>query len=418
MPQLLLGLHLGAASLDAVAIDATGAVHARATAAYETRSPQPGWAEQRPDDWWRACCEAIAALRAQVALRHVASIGLAGQMHASVFLDAEHEVIRPALLRDDGRAAAEAEEIEREVGAERLWRITGSRTSAAAAAPRLLWLRHNQAIAYKRLRHLLSPKDYLRLHLTGTLATDLGDASATGLLDAAARAWSVEIADALEFDRAILPPVYEGPDVTGTLSAAVASELGLPPGIQVVAGAGDGQAAAVAAGAVTPGIALTSIGTSAALFVPLSAYEPEPAGRLDTMCHSVPGVWHHLGVFPTGADDASSAAMEGVAFSLRRALDLGRAAGARVVEMRIIGGGSTSAAWHQLIADVFETPAVPLDSDDGPAIGAALLGAVGAGAFAFVQEAAAACVRPAAPVEPRPEAAAAYREQYERFRRE
>lgn len=414
MPQLFVGLDLGTSALKAVAIDAAGHVRAQAAAAYETQSPQDGWTEQRPDDWWRACCEAVASLGAQVALRDVASVGLAGQMHGSVFLDAEREVIRPALLWNDQRTAAEAEEIERTVGAERLLRITGSRSSTGFTAPRLLWLRHNQPIAYKRLRHLLLPKDYLRLHLTGEIATDLGDASGTGLLDAGARAWSDEIADALEFDRAILPPAYEGPAVTGMLLAAVAAELGLPPGIPVVAGAGDRQAAAVGAGAVTPGIAVTIIGTSAELFAPIASYAPELQGRLPTMCHSVPGVWHHLGVLSSGGGDISRAVMEGVAFALRQTLDLSRAVGAPVAEMRLTGGGAMSPAWRQIIADMYEMPVVALDSHDTTAIGAALLGAVGADAFASVQEAAAACVRVAAPVEPRPDAAAVYREQYER----
>jgi xylulokinase len=414
MPQLFLGLDLGTSALKAVVIDTTGRVRAQAVAAYETQSPQDGWTEQRPDDWWRACREAIVALGAQVALRDVASIGLTGQMRGSVFLDAEREVIRPALLWNDQRTAAEAEEIERTAGGERLLRITGSRSFTGFTAPKLLWLRHNQAIAFKRLRHLLLPKDYLRLQLTGEIATDLGDASATGLLDTGARAWSGEIADALEFDMGILPPAYEGPQVTGTLLAEIAAQLGLPPGVPVVAGAGDRQARAIGAGAITPGIAMTSIGTSAALFAPLAAYMPEPEGRLHTMCHSAPGVWHHLGVLPSGGGDAARAVMEGLAFTLRQLLDLARAAGAPVAEMRLTGGGAMSPAWRQIIADMYEMPVVPLDSHDTTAIGAALLGAVGAGAFTSVQEAAAACVRVAAPVEPRPDTAALYREQYQR----
>jgi xylulokinase len=484
MPQLFLGLDLGTSALKAVAIDATGRVRAQAASAYETQSPQDGWTEQRPGDWWRACREAVAALGAQVPLRDVASIGLTGQMHGSVFLDAECEVIRPALLWNDQRTAAEAEEIERTVGAERLLRVTGNRSFTGFTAPKLLWLRHNQTIAYKRLRHLMLPKDYLRLQLTGEIATDLGDASGTGLLDAGARAWSDEIADALEFDMGILPPAHEGPEVTGTLLPAVAEDLGLPSGIPVVAGAGDQQAGAIGAGAVTPGIAMTSIGTSAEVFAPLASYTPEPEGRLHTMCHSVPGEWHHMGVMlsgggalrwladviapltdadpiarlsalaeasPPGArgllflpylsgermphndpharamfaglssahdiGDMARAVMEGVAFNLRQILDLTRAAGAPVREMRLIGGGARSAVWRQIIADVYEMPVVPLDSHDGTAIGAALLGTVAAKAFASVPEAAAACVRTAAPVEPRPETAMVYQEQFERYSR-
>lgn len=297
---LFLGIDAGTSALKAVAIDETGAVRARASASYETITPQPGWTEQRPDDWWQACRAAVIALGSQVALRDVVAVGLTGQMHGSVFLDAEREVIRPALLWNDQRTAAESEAIERTIGVARLVRITGSRSFTGFTAPKLLWLRQNATIAYKRLHHLLLPKDYLRLQLTGELATDVGDASGTGLFDVGARAWSDEIVDELDLDRAVLPPACEGPEITGRVTPDVAADLGLPAGIPVVAGAGDQQAAAIGAGAVAPGIAVTSIGTSAQIFVASATYTPEPQGRLHAMCHSVPGAWHTMGVMLSG----------------------------------------------------------------------------------------------------------------------
>jgi xylulokinase len=298
--QLFLGIDLGTSALKAVAIDATGHVRAHASAAYETLAPQPGWTEQRPDDWWRACREAIAALGQTIALRDIAAIGLTGQMHGAVFLDDEREVIRPAILWNDQRTHAEAAEIERTVGRERLVALTGNRSFTGFTAPKLMWLRRNATIAYKRLNYLLLPKDYLRLMLTGELATDVGDASGTGLFDVGRRAWSVEVLDALDLRAGMLPPAHEGPDVAGRLRSDVAATLGMTAGVPVVAGAGDQQAGAIGAGAVVPGVAMTNIGTSAQVFAPASAYRPEPQGRLHTMCHGVPGTWHAMGAMLSG----------------------------------------------------------------------------------------------------------------------
>lgn len=483
--QLFLGIDVGTSALKAVVIDTSGAVVAEASAAYETISPQPGWTEQRPDDWWDACIAAVRALGASARLDAVAGIGLTGQMHGSVFLDADREVIRPAMLWNDQRTVAEAARIEDTVGIERLVAVTGNRSFTGFTAPKLLWLRQNATIAYKRLHHLLLPKDYIRLRLTGELATDVGDASGTGLFDVGARAWSVEIADALDIDASVLPRAYEGPEVTGTLLPAVAASLGLPAGIPVVAGGGDQQAGAVGAGAVTPGIAMAAIGTSAEVFAPADTYRPEAEGRLHVMCHAAPDTWHAMGVMlsgggalrwlanavapiagggdpidalsalgaasPPGArglvfapylsgermphndpratasftrltaahdiGDMARAVMEGVAFNLREILDITRATGAPVDEMRIIGGGARSDLWTQIIADVFAMPVVRMESAEGTAIGAALLSAVGAGALASVRDATDACVRTGAAVEPRADAVEMYAEQYARFRR-
>lgn len=479
---LFLGIDAGTSALKAVAIDETGVVRARASSSYDTITPQPGWTEQRPDDWWQACRAAVIALGTQVALRDVVAIGLAGQMHGSVFLDAEREVIRPALLWNDQRTVAESEAIERTIGVSRLVRITGSRSYTGFTAPKLLWLRQNATIAYKRLHHLLLPKDYLRLQLTGELATDVGDASGTGLFDVGARAWSDEIVDALDLDRDLLPPAREGPEITGRVTLDVAADLGLTPGTPVVAGAGDAQAAAIGAGVVTPGIAVTNIGTSAQIFAPSATYTPEPQGRLHAMCHCVPGVWHTMGAMlsgggsiawlgralapvsgpdpvdrllalaagsPPGARgllflpyltgermpvndpqaraafvglslehdiaDMARAVMEGVAFNLRQILDITRAGGVRVDEMRLTGGATGSDVWTQIIADAFEMPVSLLESTEGTAIGAALLAATGAGAFASVPEASSSCVRVSSTLLPTVEGVAACSEAYERY---
>ncbi len=445
--------------------------------------PQPGWTEQRPDDWWQACRSAVIAIGTQVSLDSVAAIGLTGQMHGSVFLDAEREVIRPAILWNDQRTASEAAEIERIIDVARLVQITGSRSFTGFTAPKLLWLRQNATIAYKRLHYLLLPKDYLRLMLTAELATDVGDASGTGVFDVGVRAWSDEIIDALDLDRDILPFAYEGSEITGRVRPSVAADLGLTTGIPVVAGAGDQQAGAIGAGAVAAGIAMTSIGTSAEVFAPSATYAPDAAGRLHAMCHSVPDTWHTMGVMlsggaslawlaralspigavsvdrlialaaesPPGArgllflpyltgermpvndpnaraaftglssehdiGDMARAVMEGVAFNLRQILDITRATGARIDEMRLIGGATRNTIWPQIIADAFEMPVALPESTEGTAIGAALLAAVGVGAFASVADAAASCVRIPSIVLPSVEGVVAYADARERYAR-
>ncbi len=237
--ELVLGIDIGIAALRVAAVDADGVVRGTASAAYETQSTEPGWAEQRPDDWWQACRTAVLAVGAEVSLAGIVAVRLTGQMHGTVFLDSEREVIRPALLATDERAAAEATEVERTVGLARFVRITGNRPSAAMTAAKLLWLRHNQTIGYKRLHHVLAPKDYVRLMLTGELGTDANDASRTGLFDVGARAWSTEIIDALDLDESTLPRVYEGREVTGHVLVDVAAALKLPPSVSIVAEFGE-----------------------------------------------------------------------------------------------------------------------------------------------------------------------------------
>jgi len=236
--ELVLGIDVGTSALKALAIDADGRVRAQASAAYETQTPQPGWSEQRPEDWWQACRASILALGTRVPLTTPASIELRGSVQGTVFLDADREPIRNAILANDERATAECEEIERAVGVERLVEITGRRASAGSTAATLLWLRRNQPISYKRLHHVLSPKGYLRLLLSGEFATDVGNASGTGLFDVGARAWSTEIIDALNLDEAILPRVYAGREVTCHVTADVAADLGLPAGVPVGASGG------------------------------------------------------------------------------------------------------------------------------------------------------------------------------------
>lgn len=295
---LLLGLDIGTSGAKALLCDERGGGVVTATAEYPLSQPQPLWSEQNPADWWRG---ARAALRdvlraAGVDGSRVAGLGLTGQMHGATFLDSRAEVIRPALLWNDQRTAAECAEISALVGAERLIEIAGNPALTGFQAPKILWLRNHEPDAYARLARVLLPKDYIRLKLTGSAATDASDAAGTLLLDLRTRDWSDEILKTLAIPREWLPRVVEGPEITGGLLPAVAAELGLPVGLPVIAGGGDNAAAAVGTGVVRGGVVSSSIGTSGVLFAHSDRIALDPRGRLHTFCHAVPGQYHLMAV--------------------------------------------------------------------------------------------------------------------------
>jgi xylulokinase len=295
---LLLGIDVGTSALKALVTDPEGRVVAVAGASYGLSRPQPGWSEQDPEDWWRACVRAVRSLRRKDVFRSVppVAIGLTGQMHGSVFLDEADNVVRPAILWNDQRTAAQCDEIESKLGIDRIIALTANRPLTGFTAPKILWLRHNEPEHCRRVRHVLLPKDYLRLRLTGEHATDVSDASGTLLFDVRRRRWSQEMLTALQIDSAWLPPALESPDVSGRLTRQAGRALGLPAGIPVVAGAGDQAAGAVGSGAVETGIIDVSVGTSGVVFAPTQEPLSESDISLHCFCHASPGLWHVMGV--------------------------------------------------------------------------------------------------------------------------
>jgi xylulokinase len=462
----LIGLDVGTSSVKGIAVAPDGEVLAVAESSYPLSIPRPGWAEQDPEDWWRATQEVLAALGRDDA----AGIGLSGQMHGLVALDAADAVIRPAILWNDGRTAAECEEIESTLGLDRLVALTGNRALPGFTAPKLLWMRHHEPEAYGRIAHVMLPKDYVRLRLCGERATDVADASGTLLLDVAHRAWSPEVLEALELDAAWLPDVVESPTRTGKTS----------DGIPVAAGAGDQAAGALGVGVDRPGPLSVVLGTSGVVFAAQDAYGADPEGRVHAFCHAIPGTWHAMGVMlsaagaltwlrdvadpggdfaalvaeaepwapgaegltflpylagertPHADPDARGAfaglslrhdrgalvraVLEGVAYGLRDSLDLLREVGAPAEIGRVSGGGARSDLWLRIVASVLELPLQRVAVQEGAAYGAALLGGVAGGVFADPAEAVAACVRPGATIEPDPAWAAVYAEGREHFR--
>ena len=296
--KYILGVDLGTSSTKTVLFDQSGRQVCEATRAYPLYQPHNGWAEQDPEDWYRAGIETIREVmeRSGVSPEDVTGLGISGQMHGLVLLDEAGSVLRRSIIWMDQRTAAECEEITQRVGAKRLIDITCNPALTGFTACKILWVRRHEPELFARCRHILLPKDYLRYRLTGVFATEVSDASGMQLLDVPNRRWSQEVLDALDIDEAMLPKVFESPDVTGYITAEAAKLTGLSTRTAVVGGAGDNAAAAVGTGVVRDGRAFTTIGTSGVVFAHTDRMALDAQGRVHTFCCAVPGAWHVMGV--------------------------------------------------------------------------------------------------------------------------
>jgi xylulokinase len=294
-----LGIDVGTGGTRALVIDEGGRVVASATEEHRAfASPQIGWAEQDPSDWWRACRVAVPKALAQGNLRgdQIACVGLSGQMHGAVLLDAETHVVRPALIWSDVRTEKQCRDLTAKIGAEHLIQLTCNPALANFTLTKCLWVRENEPENWNRVRSLLLPKDYVRFQLTGERATDVADASGTLLLDVANRRWSKEMLEAVQINASLLPTLYESPEICGRVSADGAAATGLQSGTPVVAGAGDQAAGSIGMGVVSPGAVSATIGTSGVVLAATDGPALDPGGRLHTFCHAVPGRWIVMGV--------------------------------------------------------------------------------------------------------------------------
>jgi xylulokinase len=468
---VVLGIDVSTTATKAVLIGEDGTVRGVGTAEYPYDVPRPLWSEQDPALWWTGTVDAIRSVLASTGTpgTDVAAVGLTGQMHGLVLLDAEDRVLRPAILWNDQRTAAECDLIRATIGPERLIAITGNDALTGFTAPKLVWVRDHEPETWRRAAHVLLPKDYVRLRLTGDHAMDKADGSGTILFDLAARDWSPVMLDALGIDPAWMPPTFEGPVVTGAVTSKAAGATGLAAGTPVVAGGGDQAANGVGVGAVVEGRMALSLGTSGVVFAATDRPLVEAAGRVHAFCHAVPGRWHLMSVMlsaagslrwfrdalapgvpftalsdeaatvPAGSDGLlflpylsgertphpdplargafvglvvgherrhlARAVMEGVAFGLRDGLDLMVAAGLPAPrQIRASGGGTASPVWRQILADVLGAEIATVDTTEGAAFGAGLLGAVGAGWFASVEAAADSVVHATPVAAPGPDA--------------
>lgn len=480
---LFLGLDTGTSGTKAVLIDERGNLRASSTVEYALSTPQPQWAEQHPDtDWWAAAQTAIKTVLTDAGISgsEVSGVGLTGQMHGSVFLDRQNKVLRPALLWCDSRTGSECAEItERVGGTQKLFEIIGQPVLTSFTAPKILWLRNHEPQVYERVAQVLLPKDYIRYKLTGEFATEVSDASGTSLLDVRKRDWSETMLSALDIPRDWLPPVYESPEVTGTITAEAAALTGLTAGTPVVGGGGDQAAGGIGTGTVEAGRVSLSLGTSGVVFAHSDEPFFDPEMRIQTFCHAVPGKWHLMGCVlsaggslrwyrdtfapaesydtivqgaaaaPPGGEglfflpyltgertpypdpDArgvffgatlrtqkewfARAVLEGISFGLKDSFTLLDAIGVPVREVRASGGGAKSAFWLQLLANIIGHTHVVLRADEGPAFGAALLAGVGTGAYASVEEACAAAIHTEKQVAPDANATKEYARYYEMY---
>jgi len=471
-----LGLDIGTSAAKAALVDERQAVVAQAAAPIATHNPRPGWSEQDPEDWWRATETVVAALRqrAAAAFADIRAIGLSGQMHGAVVLDAAGRLLRPAILWNDGRATAECAMLAAAVP--RLAEIAGVIAMPGFTAPKVLWLRTHEPDAFTRIAHVVLAKDYVRLRLTGEIATDVSDAAGTLLLDEAARGWSAPLLAATGLDPARMPRLSESNAPSGMLRPALAAAWGLASPVVVAAGAGDVAAGAIGVGAIGEGDGFVSLGTSAQIFRARDRYQPKPETLIHAFAHALPGRWFEMAAllngatclewiarvlgadvarlidevaasfkgpspvlflpylsgertplndpdargafanlsYATGRVDLVQAVLEGVAFSLRDgALAFGDAG--RSGALPIIGGGARSRLWLQIIASALGRPLQRIAAADiGPAFGAARLARL-----ALTGEAAGAvCAKPEVEetVDPDPTLQAAYAARFPVFR--
>jgi xylulokinase len=294
-----LGIDIGTSGTKALLAREEGTVLATASAEHPISHPKPGWSEQQPEDWWTSTIASVREVfhQAKTKPAELKGIGLSGQMHGSVFLDHQHHVLRPALLWNDQRTDAECREIEAAAGGRAaLIQMVSNPAFTGFTAPKILWVHKHEPAVYEKVRQVLLPKDYIRLRLTGELATEVSDASGTLLLNVVERRWHPGLLSKLHIDPAWLPRCVESQEVTGHLTTRAAGELGLPAGIPVVGGAGDQAAGAVGNGIVSPGVISATLGTSGVVFAHADRPETHPEGRVHTMCHAVKGAWHQMGV--------------------------------------------------------------------------------------------------------------------------
>ncbi len=294
----LIGIDVGTTGIKALIVDRDGHTLASVTSEYPLYTPHPQWAEQDPEDWWQGTIQAIrqALAQSKVDPKQIAGIGLTGQMHGMVLLDAKGRVLRRCIMWNDQRTAAQCEWIMNKVGRERFLDLTLNPALPGFTAPKIIWTREHEPEVYARAAHVLLPKDYIRYRLTGVYATEVSDASGTVLLDVGRRAWSREVLRALDIPEAWMPKCVESPEITGELTAEAAELTGLPVGLPVVGGGGDQAASAVGNGIVEPGLVSVTLGTSGVVFAYTDAPNRDPQGRLHTFCHAVPGKWHVMGV--------------------------------------------------------------------------------------------------------------------------
>ena len=476
--MLYIGVDLGTSAVKLLLMDETGRIHNIVSKEYPISFPHPGWSEQNPEDWFTQSMEGIKELIKDCDKTQVAGISFGGQMHGLVALDAENQVIRPAILWNDGRTTKETDYLNEVIGKESLSKYTANIAFAGFTAPKILWMKENEPENFARIDKIMLPKDYLAYMLSGVHCTDYSDASGMLLLDVEHKCWSQEMIDICGIREEQLPKLFESYEAVGALKPEIAAELGLPEAVKVIAGAGDNAAAAVGTGTVGEGRCNISLGTSGTIFISSKKFGVDDHNALHSFDHA-DGSFHLMGCMLSAAscnkwwmdeilktteygeeqknitklgenhvfylpylmgersphndpkaratftgmtmdttrEDMTLAVLEGVAFGLRDSLEVARSLGIKIERTKICGGGAKSPLWKKIIANVMNLKVDVIESEEGPGYGGAILAAVGCGEFASVEEAAAKLVKTRDTVEPEPELAAKYEERYQQFKK-
>ena len=476
--MLYIGIDLGTSAIKLLLMDEIGKIHNIVSKEYPLYFPHPGWSEQDPYDWYAQGIAGIKELIEDCDKSLVAGISFGGQMHGLVVLDENDEVIRPAILWNDGRTGKETDYLNQVIGKDKLSKYTANIAFAGFTAPKILWLHENEPENFARIAKIMLPKDYLAYRLSGTFCTDYSDASGMLLLDVKNKCWSKEMIDICGISEAQLPKLYESYEVVGNLKTDVAAELGLSESVKIIAGAGDNAAAAVGTGTVGDGMCNISLGTSGTIFISSKSFGVDENNALHSFDHA-DGCYHLMGcmlsaascnkwwmdeilktaeygkeqekihklgentvfylpylmgersphndpraratfigmTMDTSREDMTQAVLEGVAFGLRDSLEVARSLGIQIDRTKICGGGAKSPLWIKIIANVMNLKVDVIESEEGPGYGGAILAAVGCGEFESVEVAAEKLVKVVDTVKPEPELAVKYEKQYQKFRK-
>lgn len=475
--MLYIGVDLGTSAVKLLLMNEAGHIEKIVSREYPLSFPHSGWSEQNPYDWYDKTLDGLKELLSECDKSLVDGISFGGQMHGLVTLDAQDEVVRPAILWNDGRTTEETAYLNEQIGRERLTGYTANIAFAGFTAPKILWMQKNEPDLWAKVKKIMLPKDYLAYRLSGTFCTDYSDASGMLLMDVKNKCWSKEMMEICHVSREQLPDLYESYEVVGTLKKEIASELGVPETVKVIAGAGDNAAAAVGTGTVGANHCNLSLGTSGTLFVSSDKFGVDEHNALHSFAHA-DGGYHLMGCMLSAAscnkwwmdeilktkdyageqkgiqtlgenqvfylpylmgersphnnpdaramfvgmsmdttrEDMTLAVLEGVAFGLRDSLEVARSLGIRIDSSRICGGGAKSPLWRQIIAAVMNVKLEIIESEEGPGYGAAILAAVGCGTFESVEHACEKLVKVIDTVEPDPVLVQKYEEKYQKFK--
>ena len=476
--MLYIGVDLGTSSIKLLLMNGEGNIKKTVTREYPLYFPKPGWSEQNPEDWWKETLEGIKELTSEHDKSQVAGISFGGQMHGLVILDENDKVIRPAILWNDGRTSKETDYLNTVVGKENLSKYTANIAFAGFTAPKILWVKANEPDNFNRIKKIMLPKDYIAYKLSGVHCTDVSDASGMLLMDVKNKCWSKEMVEICGISESQLPKLYESYEVVGTLKQEIANELGLSAACKIIAGAGDNAAAAIGTGTVGEGRCNISLGTSGTIFISSKKFGVDENNALHAFAHA-DGHYHLMGcmlsaascnkwwmdsiigtkaygeeqdkitklgknnvfflpylmgersphnnpdargtfigmAMDTSRKDMTQAVLEGVAFAIRDSFEVAKSLGIHIERTKICGGGAKSPLWKKIIANVLNVKVDVIETEEGPAYGAALLAAVACGEFSSIEEATSRVVKVVDTIEPEEGLIAKYEEKYDKFKR-